>query len=238
MGRLHEAVILSGGLGTRLKEVVSDLPKTMAPIKGKPFLHYVVDYLRNEGIEHFVFALGYKNEMIIDYLESKWADINKTYSVEPSPLGTGGAILGAVQHTSSKHICVVNGDTFFRADLKALAFVHVKQRADCTLCLKPMMHFERYGVVELDGDQRVSAFHEKQRYDHGLINAGTYALNTKSFSAEPFPQRFSFEKDYLEKNVAQRNFRGIVQDRYFIDIGIPEDYQRAENEINNPDVQS
>ncbi len=231
---IKEAIILAGGLGTRLRSVIPDLPKCMAPVNGQPFLYYVVSHLQKEGITDFVFSLGYKSESIIDYIENhseKLAINNYQFSIEQEPLGTGGAIQLAIENTSGENIIIVNGDTLFSIDVSALSTFHLQHDADCTLCLKPMKNFDRYGVVVLNRDHSINSFKEKQFYQSGLINGGVYALNTARFKKEPFPEKFSFEKDYLEKFVGKRKCYGIEQDKYFIDIGIPEDYKRAQEEL-------
>lgn len=226
-----EAIILAGGLGTRLRTVVADAPKCMAPAAGKPFLHYVVEHLLKQGVEKFIFSLGYMNERIIDYLNVQYSILNSQYSIEEEPLGTGGAIKLACSKATEKNVLVLNGDTFFSCDLAKLHGFHSMCGADCTLSLKPMQNFDRYGVVEMNKDYSISSFKEKQHYDSGLINAGVYALNVNKFLGEDLPEVFSFEKDYLEKFTGKRRFYGVVQDEYFIDIGIPEDYLRAQAEL-------
>lgn len=228
---LKEAIILAGGLGTRLRSVVSDLPKCMAPVAGKPFLYHVIEYFREQGIEKFIFSLGYKHEMIEDWLHAEYPNLSRQIVLETEPMGTGGAILLAVRVATEKNVLILNGDTLFSIDLMKLAAYHEKCSADCTLSLKHMTDFDRYGAVELNIDHSVSSFREKQRYDSGLINGGVYALNAGQFLKEELPVKFSFEKDYLERFYTQRRIFGLVQDRYFIDIGIPEDYKRAQKEF-------
>jgi D-glycero-alpha-D-manno-heptose 1-phosphate guanylyltransferase len=226
-----EAIILAGGLGTRLRSVVSDVPKCMALVAGKPFLHFVIEHLLKEGVEKFIFAVGYKSEMIIDYVNKQYPLLHVKYSIEDEPLGTGGAIKQACSLVTEENILILNGDTLFKVDINTLLSFHIKSGSDCTLSLKPMQHFDRYGVVELNDDASVSAFKEKQHYSSGLINGGVYALKASLFLLENFPQKFSFEKDYLEAFVNKRNMHAIVQYQYFIDIGIPEDYERAQSEL-------
>jgi D-glycero-alpha-D-manno-heptose 1-phosphate guanylyltransferase len=228
---IKEVIILAGGLGTRLRSALPDLPKCMAPVNGKPFIGYVVDYLQQQGINKFILSLGYKSECIVDYLDSSYQSTEFQYSIEEEPLGTGGAIKLACSKTMTSNVIVTNGDTLFKIDLKKLSDFHLLHRADCTLSLKPMHHFDRYGVVELTKNERIASFKEKQFYESGLINGGMYALNSKAFMKEIFPVKFSFEKEYLEPLFHQRNMIGIIQDEYFIDIGIPEDYQRAQKEL-------
>jgi D-glycero-alpha-D-manno-heptose 1-phosphate guanylyltransferase len=228
---IREAIILAGGLGTRLRSVVSELPKCMAPVAGKPFLHYVIAHLQKQGVNKFIFSLGYKSDVIIEYINARFSMINAQFSIENEPLGTGGAIKLACANATEKNILIVNGDTLFSIDILKLATLHELNNADCTLSLKPMRDFDRYGVVELKGDLSVGSFREKQFYKTGLINGGVYALNTEKFSKEILPEKFSFEKDYLEKFYNERKMYGFVQDNYFIDIGIPEDYERAQSEL-------
>ena len=228
---MKEAIILAGGLGTRLRSVVPDLPKCMAPVNGKPFLAFVIDHLQEQGIEHFIFSLGYMNEPIIEFLRKSFPALHLSMSVEDEPLGTGGAIKQALSLAEGENVLVTNGDTLFTIDVKAVVDFHVINKADCTLSLKPMINFDRYGVVEKNNTCRITSFKEKQNYKSGLINGGLYVINKHSFLQEDLPIRFSFEKDYLEKYFSKRKMYGIEQQQYFIDIGIPEDYDRAQMEL-------
>lgn len=231
---IKEAIILAGGLGTRLREAIPDLPKCMAPVAGRPFLFHVINYLRSEGIEKFIFSLGYMHEGIEEYLGEQFSTLNYQCSIEEEPLGTGGAIQLACLKTTEKDVLVANGDTLFKGDLHTAAVFHNHHMAECTLLLKPMTNFDRYGVVEINKESLVSSFREKQHYASGNINAGVYLLNVSRFLDEELPSKFSFEKDYLEKYYSQRRVYGLVQDKYFIDIGIPEDYNRAQTELSKP----
>ncbi|MEP6512855.1 MAG: nucleotidyltransferase family protein [Parafilimonas sp.] len=229
--KLKEAIILAGGLGTRLRSTVPDLPKCMALVNGKPFIFYVIEYLQQQGIEKFIFSLGYKHEVITQYLATQYSIFNIQYSIEKEPLGTGGAIKLACSKASEKNVLVANGDTLFKIDALKFSSFHFMCGADCTLSLKPMKDFCRYGVVELNTDYSIKSFKEKQFYDEGLINGGFYALNAEKFLKEDLPETFSFEKNYLEAYYAHRRMYGVVQDEYFIDIGIPEDYEKAQREL-------
>ena len=228
---IKQAIILAGGLGTRLRSVVSELPKCMAPVAGKPFLHYVIAHLQKEGIQNFIFSVGYKSESITSFVKENLPGTNFRFSIEDEPLGTGGAIKLAMEKTSEKNILVCNGDTLFNVHVNELNNFHLQHAADCTLCLKPMNNFERYGVVEVNNDASIKSFKEKQFYEAGLINGGVYALNIRNFMKENLPEKFSFEKDYLEKYVDEKKMYGLIQNEYFIDIGIPEDYERAQTEL-------
>lgn len=230
---ITQSIILAGGLGTRLRSAVSELPKCMAPVNGKPFLAFVVDHLKKEGISKFIFSVGYKHEAIVEFVNKEYGSSGIDFSIEEEPLGTGGAIKLACKKSSHQNVLVVNGDTLFKVKLDSLNSFHEKNNADCTLSLKPMQNFDRYGVVELNKDNSIRDFKEKKYYENGLINGGIYALNVPNFLKEELPDKFSFEKDYLEKNVNQRKLFGVIQDDYFIDIGIPEDYERAKRELTN-----
>lgn len=227
-------IILAGGLGTRLRSVVSDLPKCMAPVNGKPFLDYVIDHFFKQGITDFIFSLGYKHEIIIRHLEAFTIDDSRFtfhYSIEDEPLGTGGAIKKACAFAKNANVFATNGDTLFKADTALLQALHIGKKAACTLALKPMKNFDRYGVIELDEEDTVKSFNEKRYYAEGLINGGLYMLNVEDFLNASLPEKFSFEKDYLEKFYTQSTMVGLVQDEYFIDIGIPEDYARVQKEL-------
>lgn len=228
---ISEAIILAGGLGTRLRSSVPDLPKCMAPVAGKPFLSYVINHLQQQGITHFIFSLGYKSEMIEELLKKEFPSLLYKSCIEEEPLGTGGAIKLALEKAKEKSILVANGDTLFKIDVPLLTGFHTLSGANCTLSLKPMKNFERYGVVEVDADNAITSFKEKQFYESGCINGGVYALHKNKFLEEDLPEKFSFEKDYLEAYYTKRRMFGLMQDEYFIDIGIPHDYERAQEEL-------
>lgn len=231
---IREAIILAGGLGTRLRLAVPDLPKCMAPVNGRPFLTYIIDHLLSQGITHFIFSLGYKSEVILAFLEKDFPSLLFKTSVEEEPLGTGGAVKKALAIAKDKCVLIANGDTLYKIDAELLAGIHSLSGACCTLSLKPMRNFDRYGVVEVDECSIIKSFREKQFYESGLINGGIYAIHKNKFLEENLPDKFSFEKDYIEKFYKSRRMFGVVQDEYFIDIGIPEDYERAQRELKPP----
>lgn len=237
---IKEAIILAGGLGTRLRDTVPDLPKCMAPVNGQPFLSYVIRHLLSQGIEKFIFSLGYKHEAIEEFLNTQYPTINSQCCIEEDPLGTGGAIRFACEKATEKNVLVINGDTLYKIDVTSLSQSHMDHSPLCSIALKPMKNFDRYGVVEINSNNVVTNFKEKQFYTAGLINGGVYMLNAEAFLKKDFPQKFSFEKDFLEKEYANNNIYGFIQDNYFIDIGIPEDYQRAQDELKYipPDLRS
>jgi len=193
---IKEAIVLAGGLGTRLRSVVSDKPKCLAPVCGKPFLYYLLSFLRKNRIEKFIFSVGYKHELILDYLKEDFPDLNYKISLESEPLGTGGAIKLACSKTSEENIFVCNGDTFYKIDFNSFNQFHKEKKALCSLALKPMKDFDRYGVVELNEDNSIKSFKEKKFYSSGLINGGVYALNVERFLEENLPEKFSFETDF------------------------------------------
>jgi D-glycero-alpha-D-manno-heptose 1-phosphate guanylyltransferase len=229
--QITEAIILAGGLGTRLREAVPELPKCMAPVLAKPFIGYLMDYFSKQGIEKFIISLGYKYLVVEQYLNTQYANFNIKYVVEDEPLGTGGAIRLACTHATEKTVLVLNGDTFYKIDVPGLSAFHHMFGAECTLTLKPMVSFDRYGVVQLHKDYSVDSFKEKQFYESGLVNGGAYALQVNKFLEQEWPANFSFEKNYLEQPGNQGRFYGFVQDEYFIDIGIPADFERAQTEL-------
>jgi D-glycero-alpha-D-manno-heptose 1-phosphate guanylyltransferase len=225
---MKEAIILAGGLGTRLRSAVPDLPKCMAPVNGKPFIHYVIKTLQKEGVEKFIFSLGYLYEIMEEYIATQLQKSSYQVAIEEEPLGTGGGIKLTCKIATEKDVVVTNGDTLFDVNIASLTKLHLNNHADCTLSLKPMTNFHRYGVVEINNDASIASFKEKQHYEKGLINGGIYALNVAHFLSENLPEKFSFEKEYMEALFNQRKMFGLVQDAYFIDIGIPQDYQQAQ----------
>ena len=225
-----EAIILAGGLGTRLRSVVSEVPKCMAPVGGKPFLQYMLEWLSRFDITHVVLSVGYLKEVIFDFISSREWPFEISYAIEKEPLGTGGGIVLAISKCRGDKVYVLNGDTFFNVDLNDLPFV-----APVTLALKPMRNFNRYGAVDWDGDL-VTGFHEKQPCAEGLINGGVYAIDRSQLDLVLYPKKFSFETDLLVPLTSLFLVAGRVLDGYFIDIGIPEDFERAQREL--PEIQA
>ncbi|HEY1871866.1 MAG TPA: HAD-IIIA family hydrolase, partial [Chitinophagaceae bacterium] len=174
---------------------------------------------------------GYKHEIIEEFLNSEFPTLNYQLSIEEEPLGTGGAIQLACKRSTEQNVIVVNGDTIFKANIENAYSLHIEQKAECTLLLKPMKDFDRYGSVELNDDRSIKSFKEKQFLQNGDINAGIYVLNVEGFVDKDFPEKFSFEKDYLGKFYPQGKIFGIPENTYFIDIGIPEDYERSQEEL-------
>ena len=228
---IKECIILAGGLGTRLRSEVADLPKCMAPVAGKPFLHWVIAHLTAQKITSFVFSLGYMHEIIEEYIQLNHPQLKVKFSVENEPLGTGGAIKLALNKCEEENILIVNGDTLFETNNNELWEEHIKNNSACSLALKPMQNFERYGAVTINESKIITAFTEKKYMKEGLINGGVYLINRKTFTQLNLPEKFSFEKDFLEKYLHILIMIGVQDNGYFIDIGIPEDFKRANKEI-------
>lgn len=224
-----EAIVLAGGLGTRLRSVVSDLPKPMAPIGDKPFLEYILKYLQKNGITRVILSVGYKWETIKEYFGYKWENIELVYSVEDEPLGTGGAIKKAMKQLKTGQVYIINGDTFFDVDLKSLV---LEDNSKLILSLKHMINFDRYGCVESDDNNLVKAFTEKGYRESGNINGGIYLASKNIFDNFDLDEKFSFE-EFMQVNFEELKISVKVFEKYFIDIGIPEDYQKAQTEIKN-----
>ncbi|MFN0081960.1 MAG: nucleotidyltransferase family protein [Ferruginibacter sp.] len=229
--QIKECIILAGGLGTRLRTEVANLPKCMAPVAGKPFIHWVLIYLQLQKVTSFVLSLGYMHEVIEEYIGEYFPDLSVKFSVEKEPLGTGGAIHLAMKLCKEEHILVANGDTLFETNNENLLTHHLAKKSDCTIALKPIENFDRYGVVKIDSRNSIISFEEKKYQQRGLINGGVYLINKSSFNKIIFPEKFSFEKDFLEKFVQKITMVGIEDHGYFIDIGIPEDFKKANLEI-------
>ena len=228
---IKECIILAGGFGTRLRSEVADLPKCMAPVAGKPFLHWVIAHLTAQKITSFVFSLGYMHKIIEEYIQLNHPQLQVKFSVENEPLGTGGAIKLALNKCEEENILVVNGDTLFETNNNELWEEHIKNNSACSLALKPMQNFERYGAVTINESKIITAFTEKKYMEEGLINGGVYLINRKTFTQLNLPEKFSFEKDFLEKYLHILIMIGVQDNGYFIDIGIPEDFKKANEEI-------
>ena len=229
---VQEAIILAGGLGTRLKNSIGDIPKPMAPVNGRPFLEYILDYLEANDITHVVLSVGHKHESIKDHFRNRYKSIKIDYAIEDKPLGTGGGIRNALDLISGMHTLVLNGDTMFRVNLFRLNEFHFSRSLRFTLVLRQVPDVSRYGSVETDDQNKIIRFNEKGAIKgKGKINGGVYLINKSFFSENNFPETFSLEKDGFEKLYKTQPFYGLVCKKYFIDIGIPEDFKRAQNDF-------
>jgi len=222
-----EAIVLVGGLGTRLRSVVSDIPKPMAAVHARPFLAFVLDRLVDCGFTDVVLATGYRHEALHGHFGNSYRGLNVAYSIETEPLGTGGAVRLALDHVGPQNVFVMNGDTYLELDFDAMLAAHDSARALVTLAVCHVSDAARYGTIDLRGDI-AQHFIEKGPSGPGWINAGTYILGPGIRSFFPSAKAFSFERDVLARDIA--TIRPLVFRSYgrFIDIGTPGDYARAE----------
>lgn len=222
-----KAIILAGGFGTRLKSVLANTPKPMAPIGDKPFLARLLDYLQQQGVADVILSLHYLKEQFQNYFGAVYAGMPIQYVIEEAPLGTGGAIAHALTSAQIDEPCfVLNGDTFVKLDYQAMFEQHLQSTADVTMALRTVDDCSRYGSVIVQGDN-ITAFREKGIADKGLINAGVYLIQPDLFERFSLPTQFSFEVDFVQKYVNDLDLQAFYANNYFIDIGVPEDYQRA-----------
>lgn len=225
------AIILAGGFGTRLRSKVSDVPKPLAPIATKPFLAWLLEHLAQNGFKSATLSVHFDWQKIRDYFATHPAPIPVGFAVEEKPLGTGGAIVYALAESKVKEPSVVlNGDTFVQVDYRALYAQHRKSGTPLTMTLRALSDTGRYGrVIEKDGI--ITAFTPGEPGKSGLINAGVYVVNPDLFLGKNLPAVFSFEQDFLPSRIAGIHPRSFLAEDYFIDIGIPDDYERACREL-------
>ncbi|NTV84326.1 MAG: NTP transferase domain-containing protein [Bacteroidales bacterium] len=227
-----EAIILAGGLGTRLKEVVPDTPKSMALINGRPFLEYQLDYLDRWGLRRVILSVGYGKEKIMDHFGGQYKSLQIAYSVEEEPLGTGGAIISALQHVEGFSVFIFNGDTYFDVNLQRLDDFRRIKEADICLAMRFEIDPARFGMLEFDNNNRIIRFYEKpDGIEEGYINGGVYIIRKDFLLRFGLPEKFSFEIDFLQKYYQTEEIYGMRCFSYFRDIGIPEDYQKAIDEF-------
>lgn len=224
-----EAIILAGGFGTRLRHIVSNVPKPMAPVAGRPFLEYILSDLEENGVDHVVLAVCHMKDSIIGHFGGRFHDMKLDYSEEQSPLKTGGAIKKAMTLCHEDRILVVNGDTYYKVPLQQMHAFASGTGKLATIAVKEMEQFTRYGKVDLDKDGLITAFHEKAFCPKGYINGGVYDIARETLQG--YPEVFSMEEDCFPNLLKIREVAGFVCDTYFIDIGVPEDYARAQNDF-------
>lgn len=229
---IKEAIILAGGLGIRLNDVVKDVPKSMAPVNGKPFLDYQLDYLDVFGIQRIILSVGYLREQIIDHYGNKYNDITIDYAIEEEPLGTGGGLKLAMKMAEGPLVYVLNGDTFYYIDYHKLLDIHRAKESKLSIVLREVEDTSRYGCIERNENRQITGFFEKnQSSGKGFINGGVYIINKRFFDGQNLPDKFSLEKDFFEKIYKTEKIYGILCRQYFIDIGIPEDYKKAQDDF-------
>jgi D-glycero-alpha-D-manno-heptose 1-phosphate guanylyltransferase len=226
-----EAIVLAGGSGTRLRKVVPDLPKPMAPIAGRPFLEILLASLSRKGFNRVVLSVGFMAEKISGYFGHRFDNLELVYVVEPEPLGTGGAVRLAMQLCIVDHVFVLNGDTFLDLEMNQVEG-HWQMHRRPIIVGREEPDTMRYGrLVTAHG--AVTAIADKGVTGPGLINAGCYVFNLGQLNQYPAGAAFSLESDYLPKAVTSARFDVYVTTGKFIDIGVPEDYRRAQRELAN-----
>ena len=222
-----DVVVLAGGLGTRLRSRLSELPKPMAPVAGRPFLEYLLDRLVAGGFERITLSVGYRADAIQDHFRDEYRGARIDYSVESQPLGTGGATAFACDRLSGSPCLVLNGDTFLDIDFRKLVDWYRQEPEDLAMTLVKVPDLARYGAVQVGGG-RVTGFTAKGAPGAGSINAGVYFIEPRVFQRFGLSGRFSLESDLLQAHCAELRPRAFVSDAFFIDIGVPEDFDRAQ----------
>lgn len=229
-----DLIILAGGMGTRLRSVVSEVPKPMAPVGGRPFLEYLMDYWIGQGIERFTLSVGYLGAIIREHFGEAYRGCSVDYIVEPDPLGTGGGLKHAISWKTwaNPDLVVVNGDTWFEVNLAKLMHDYQVGGAPISIALKQILENDRYGAVGVDQNQKITEFGIKTQ-GACFINGGCYLLNTAWLREKmaDMPEKFSLEQDFLVPIAAQGLVSASIQYVTFLDIGIPEDYRQASDVI-------
>jgi D-glycero-alpha-D-manno-heptose 1-phosphate guanylyltransferase len=226
--KTNEAIILAGGFGTRLKDLLPGIPKCMAPVNGEPFLTYVLTYLEQQKINKVILSVGYLKDHIINYFGNKYRTLTIEYAIENEPLGTGGAIKFAMEQCAQDQVFVINGDTYFNVDLESMQNMHNKSAADITIAVKQLDDSSRYGLVETDVSGRITAFKEKEIIKGRIwINGGIYLVNKQAFK-NISENKFSLENDIFKVSCSSLKLQSFESTEPFLDMGIPEDYLRAQ----------
>jgi D-glycero-alpha-D-manno-heptose 1-phosphate guanylyltransferase len=227
MRKIEEAIVLAGGFGTRLRGIVDDVPKPLAPVAGRPFLAWLLDALAGQGLRRAVLATGYMGDQVEAAMGTAWRGMALAYSREQAPLGTGGAITLASQRIDGDAFFVLNGDTWLTLDYAAFDKATQESGARLGMALAAVPDVSRYGAVRVE-DGRVTGFAEKGHRGPGHINAGVYCMQRSLLDGCPAAQAFSFENRVLAPFVARENVAAYAGTGDFIDIGVPNDYRRAQ----------
>lgn len=200
----------------------------MVLVQGYPFLHWQMRYLKSQGVKKVVMAVSHHAHMVYDYFKESYLSIPLLYSMEDKPMGTGGAIVLAMQKTDDKSVIILNGDTYFPINLNKLMVEHKKTRNEISIAVKRMYNFDRYGTIDLNKTNRIIAFNEKAYKEKGYINGGVYIINKSAFNGFIVNQPFSIEKDVFEQKLKSLKIGAYRSRANFIDIGIPEEYNRIQ----------
>lgn len=226
---MREAIVLAGGFGTRLRDLVPDLPKPMAPVGGVPFLEIVLRSLASKGFSRVVLSLGFLAEKISNHFGSQFAGMNLVYVVEDRPMGTGGAVRLAIVHCTQDHVFVMNGDTFLDFEAEAIED-RWRENHNVVIVAREVPDTSRYGRLLVQNGM-VKGFTEKGVDGPGLINAGCYVFQKTGLDSFALNQPFSLEADFLTQAVQTNPVDVFVTKGHFIDIGVPDDYYRAQSEL-------
>lgn len=229
------AVILAGGLGTRLETSAPGKAKCMAEVRGIPFIFYLLEHLHYSGMHQVILSVGFRKEQIVNTLGNTYKNLKIRYSVEDEPLGTGGAIKLAFSQITDNQAFVLNGDTYFPVSLIEMETAAQISGAKASIALKKVHDASRYGTVRLSSAGFVESFVEKNAQQaSALINGGIYLMNKDLVSEFPQP-KFSVEKDFFAQECNRIHIKGYISDADFIDIGTPADYIRSQIEL--PEIQ-
>jgi len=225
-----KAVVLAGGFGTRLRPVTNRFPKPMVPVQGKPFIEYLINSLKTQGITEVILCLHYMAERFFEYFgDGSRFGLKITYGVEKVPLGTAGAIRN-VESFLDEPFLVLNGDTYVNLNLQRMLDFHRNNKALGTIALIRVKDPARYGVVNVSEDWRVIGFSEKACVDEGYVNAGAYVFGYEVLNHIPKNEKVSLEREVLPNLLSKERIYGFLTEGYFIDIGVPEDYHRFQTE--------
>jgi D-glycero-alpha-D-manno-heptose 1-phosphate guanylyltransferase len=226
-----DVIILAGGLGTRLKSVVPDLPKALSPINGRPFLDYILDFLNESGLaKSVILTVGYMAEQIVEkYSSRREYDFEFRFSKEETLLGTGGAIKKALRCSTTDDVMVLNGDSYADVHVKDVISFHREKSASMTIVVKRIGNPDKYGLVEFNNDQRITSFNEKLTgATEGHINAGIYLFKREIFNGVEEDRAISLERELMPFFINNHGVYAFATGGKFIDIGTPETYLIAE----------
>jgi D-glycero-alpha-D-manno-heptose 1-phosphate guanylyltransferase len=226
-----KAVVLCGGLGTRLGALTRETPKPLLEVAGRPFISHVLDHLAANGTTEIVLAVSFQWQKLRGALGSSWQGLPLHYSVEPEPMGTGGAVRHAMDQLGWVEAIVANGDTLLKMNPNLLHGAAGQHSADMVMALKRVDDASRYGRVRIEADSRVVGFEEKGQSGEGLINAGLYWMRARVLDKAP-DRIFSLERDLMAEHVTELAMYGVETSGYFVDMGIPEDLERARRELS------
>ena len=233
MPSVADAIVLCGGTGTRLRSVTGVAPKSLASIGGRPFIDILISQLQRHGFRHVVLAVGYQGGLIRSHFDNQARELSLEYSVESTPLGTGGALRTALEFIHADSALIMNGDSYTDADLTAFAADFARAKPDLSVLVVPADGRVDCGLVSVDSEHRVLGFKEKKSATGTqYVNAGIYVA-TKNLLWDTAPNlRISLEEELFPRWLAQgRNIRAFNHSGKCIDIGTPERYESAQETL-------